>query len=136
LGLAWLNHLQFAVRLKSNPELIRILSTNGSDPTPALDEATQQSITKNIQTSKQPTIMKFIVWSISASNIYFGVYNFLNAIGFLNATKYFKASKIVFAILFLSMGINSKQKSQTCNPNRDWSVDFIFSVFIFFNFDK
>ncbi|REG83141.1 ankyrin repeat domain-containing protein [Algoriphagus antarcticus] len=40
-GWPGLNYLQFAVRLKSNPELIRILIANGSDPTPALDEATQ-----------------------------------------------------------------------------------------------
>lgn len=36
-----LNYLQFAVRLRSSPALIKILIANGSDTTPALEEAIQ-----------------------------------------------------------------------------------------------
>jgi hypothetical protein len=48
--------------------------------------------------------MKFIVWLISAVNVYFGLRCFLNAIGVLQTSKYSQTSTVIFAILFLGLG--------------------------------
>jgi hypothetical protein len=49
--------------------------------------------------------MKFFVWIIIAINIYFGLDAFLSAIGVLQSSKYSRTATIVFALLFLGMGI-------------------------------
>jgi hypothetical protein len=49
--------------------------------------------------------MKFFVWLISAVNVYFGLRCSLNAIGVLQTSKYSQTSTVIFAILFLSLGI-------------------------------
>ncbi|MBC6993693.1 hypothetical protein QWY85_17110 [Neolewinella lacunae] len=49
--------------------------------------------------------MNFIIWILSAINIYFGMKNFLNVINVLQDTKYSQSSTAVFAVLFLGMGI-------------------------------
>jgi hypothetical protein len=51
--------------------------------------------------------MKFFTWAISAVNIYFGIYCFLNVIRVLRSSKYSKTATLVFAILFLCMGAGS-----------------------------
>jgi len=59
-----LNYLQFAVRLRSDPALIRILIANGSDPTPALDEATQylppEIITDFLDAGANPNVSSLV----------------------------------------------------------------------------
>jgi hypothetical protein len=49
--------------------------------------------------------MKYIVWIISAINVYLGLRNFLNVIHVLQTSKYSRTATAVFAILFLGMGI-------------------------------
>ena len=49
--------------------------------------------------------MNYFIWILSAINIYFGLKNFLNAIHVLQDSKYSQNSTVVFAILFLGMGI-------------------------------
>ena len=49
--------------------------------------------------------MKIIIWILSIINIYFGGRNFLNAIYVLKDSKYAQSTNVVFAIIFLSMGI-------------------------------
>jgi hypothetical protein len=49
--------------------------------------------------------MKFIIWILSAINIYLGIINFLNAIHVLQDSKYSQSATTVFAVLFLGMGI-------------------------------
>ncbi len=49
--------------------------------------------------------MKFIVWIIIAINIYLGFDAFLNVIGVLQSSKYSRTATIVFALLFLGMGL-------------------------------
>jgi len=49
--------------------------------------------------------MKFLVWMIIAINIYFGFDAFLNAVGVLQSSKYSRTATIVFALLFLGMGL-------------------------------
>lgn len=49
--------------------------------------------------------MKYVIWIISALNIYLGGRNFLNVIGVLQDSKYSQTATTVFAILFLGMGI-------------------------------
>jgi hypothetical protein len=48
--------------------------------------------------------MKFVVWLISAVNVYFGLRCALNAIGVLQTSKYSQATTVIFAILFLTLG--------------------------------
>ena len=49
--------------------------------------------------------MKFIVWLISAINVYLGLRGLLNVIGVLQTSKYSQTATVVFTILFLGMGI-------------------------------
>jgi hypothetical protein len=51
--------------------------------------------------------MKFLTWAISAVNIYFGIYFFLNVIHVLQSSKYSQTATLVFAILFGCMGAGS-----------------------------
>ena len=48
--------------------------------------------------------MKFIVWLISAVNVYFGLRWALNAVGILQTSKYSQGTTIIFAVLFLVLG--------------------------------
>jgi hypothetical protein len=48
--------------------------------------------------------MKYIVWLISAVNVYFGLRCFLNAIHVLHTSKYSQTSTVIFAFLFLGLG--------------------------------
>jgi hypothetical protein len=48
--------------------------------------------------------MKFLVWLISAVNVYFGLRCFLNAIHVLHTSKYAQSTTVIFAILFLGLG--------------------------------
>ena len=48
--------------------------------------------------------MKFIVWLISAVNLYFGLRCLLNAVGILQTSKYSQATTVIFAVLFLGLG--------------------------------
>jgi len=48
--------------------------------------------------------MKYVVWLISALNVYLGLRAFLNAIGVLQTSKYSQATTVIFAILFLGLG--------------------------------
>jgi hypothetical protein len=48
--------------------------------------------------------MKFIVWLISAVNVYFGLRCFLNVINVLQTSKYSQTTTGIFAFLFLSLG--------------------------------
>lgn len=48
--------------------------------------------------------MKYLVWLISAVNVYLGLRASLNAIGVLQTSKYSQATTVVFAILFLGLG--------------------------------
>ena len=50
------------------------------------------------------TEMKFIVWLVSALNLYFGLRCFLNAIHVLHTSKYSQTTTLIFAILFLAFG--------------------------------
>jgi hypothetical protein len=49
--------------------------------------------------------MKYIIWILSILNIYIGMRCFLNVINVLQDSKYSQGATVVFAILFLSMGI-------------------------------
>ena len=48
--------------------------------------------------------MKFLVWLISAVNVYLGLRSFLNAIHVLHTSKYSQTTTVIFAILFLGLG--------------------------------
>ena len=48
--------------------------------------------------------MKYVVWIISALNVYFGLRCFLNAIHVLHTAKYSQTTTVLFAILFLALG--------------------------------
>ena len=48
--------------------------------------------------------MKYLVWLISAVNVFFGLRCFLNAIHVLQTSKYSQSTTVVFAILFLGLG--------------------------------
>jgi hypothetical protein len=48
--------------------------------------------------------MKYVVWLVSALNVYLGLRAFLNAIGVLQTSKYSQATTVIFAILFLGLG--------------------------------
>jgi hypothetical protein len=48
--------------------------------------------------------MKFVVWIVSAVNLYFGLRCFLNAIHVLHTSKYSQATTVMFAALFLGFG--------------------------------
>jgi len=48
--------------------------------------------------------MKYIVWLISAVNVYFGARCFLNAIGVLQTSKYSQTTTVIFTVLFLGLG--------------------------------
>jgi hypothetical protein len=48
--------------------------------------------------------MKFLVWIISAINLYFGLRCFLNAVHVLHTSKYSQSTTVIFAILFLAFG--------------------------------
>lgn len=49
--------------------------------------------------------MKYIVWLISAVNVYFGLRCFLNAIHVLQTSKYSQGTTVLFSILFLGLGL-------------------------------
>jgi len=48
--------------------------------------------------------MKYIVWIISALNVYLGMRCFLNAIHVLQTSKYSQTTTVIFAVLFLVLG--------------------------------
>lgn len=48
--------------------------------------------------------MKFLVWIISAVNLWFGLRCFLNVIHVLQTTKYSQGATATFAALFLGFG--------------------------------
>jgi len=48
--------------------------------------------------------MKYIVWLISAANVYLGSRCFLNAIHVLHTSKYSQTTTVIFAVLFLGLG--------------------------------
>lgn len=48
--------------------------------------------------------MKYLVWLLSAINLWFGGRAFLNAIHVLQTSKYSQATTVIFAVLFLSLG--------------------------------
>lgn len=48
--------------------------------------------------------MKYLVWLISAANVYFGLRCFLNAIHVLHTSKYSQTTTVIFAIRFLTLG--------------------------------
>jgi hypothetical protein len=48
--------------------------------------------------------MKYLVWIISAVNVYLGLRCFLNAIHVLHTSKYSQATTVIFAIVFLGLG--------------------------------
>jgi len=48
--------------------------------------------------------MKYIVWLISAVNVYLGLRCFLNAIHVLHTSKYSQTTTVIFAVLFLGLG--------------------------------
>ena len=49
--------------------------------------------------------MKIFVWLITALNLWFGGYNFLNAVGVLRSAKYAQVTTVIFGVLFLCMGV-------------------------------
>ena len=49
--------------------------------------------------------MKYIVWLISALNVYLGMRCFLNAIHVLQTSKYSRTTTVIFAVLFLALGV-------------------------------
>jgi hypothetical protein len=49
--------------------------------------------------------MKYIVWLLSSINIYFGATCLLNVLHILNDSKYSQGATVVFAIVFLCMGV-------------------------------
>ena len=48
--------------------------------------------------------MKYLVWLISAVNLYLGTRCFLNAIHVLHTSKYSQTTTVIFAVLFLGLG--------------------------------
>ena len=48
-----------------------------------------------------------IVWLFAALDLYFGARCFLNVIGVLQTSKYSQASTVIFAVLFLGLGLLS-----------------------------
>ena len=49
--------------------------------------------------------MKYLVWVLSAINLWFGGRSLLNAIGVLQTSKYSQATTWIFALLFLALGV-------------------------------
>ena len=49
--------------------------------------------------------MKYLVWLLSAANLWFGGRSFLNAIHVLQTSKYSPRTDWVFAVLFLGLGV-------------------------------
>lgn len=49
--------------------------------------------------------MKYLVWLASFIDIYLGFRFFLNVIHVLHTSKYSQSATIIYAILFLSMGL-------------------------------
>ena len=49
--------------------------------------------------------MRYITWILCSINIYLGLRCFLNAIHVLQTSKYSQSATVIFAILFLGMGI-------------------------------
>jgi len=49
--------------------------------------------------------MKFLVWLICAVNVYLGLRCFLNAIHVLHTSKYSQTTTVIFAVLFLGLGV-------------------------------
>jgi len=48
--------------------------------------------------------VKYLVWLLSAANLWFGGRSFLNAIHVLQTSKYSQRTTVIFALLFLSLG--------------------------------
>ena len=55
--------------------------------------------------TNHPAYMKIIVVIISALNLYLGIRYLLNVVNILQTSKYSQTATVVFAILFLGMGI-------------------------------
>jgi hypothetical protein len=51
--------------------------------------------------------MKFIIFAMSALNLYFGIRFLLNALHILHTSKYAQSSNIVFSILFIALGLTA-----------------------------
>jgi hypothetical protein len=49
--------------------------------------------------------VKYLVWLLSAANLWFGGRSFLNAIHVLQTSKYSQRTTVIFAVLFLGLGI-------------------------------
>ena len=49
--------------------------------------------------------MKYVVWLLSALNLYVGVRCLLNVLGVLQTSKYSRTATAVFAVLFIGMGV-------------------------------
>jgi hypothetical protein len=49
--------------------------------------------------------VKFLVWLLSAANLWFGGRSFLNAIHVLQTSKYSQRTDWMFAVLFLGLGV-------------------------------
>jgi hypothetical protein len=81
--------------------------------------------------------MKFVIWILSAINIYLGIINFLNVIHVLQDSKYSQSATTVFAILFLGMGIAGLYFSLAKNNYKlaliveagPWIIALLFLVF-------
>ena len=48
--------------------------------------------------------MTYLVWLLSAANLWFGGRSFLNAIHVLQTSKYSQRTTVIFAVLFLGLG--------------------------------
>jgi len=46
----------------------------------------------------------YLVWLLSAANLWFGGRSFLNAIHVLQTSKYSQRTTVIFAVLFLGLG--------------------------------
>lgn len=49
--------------------------------------------------------MKYLVWLLSALNLYVGARCLLNVLGVLQTSKYSRTATALFAVLFLGMGV-------------------------------
>jgi len=81
--------------------------------------------------------MKYLVWLISAINIYLGIHCLLNALHILQNSKYSQGATALYAILFLGMGIGgfyfsiagSNQKLALLISIGPWILALLFLLF-------
>lgn len=81
--------------------------------------------------------MKYIVWLISAINIYLGIHCLLNVLHILQNSKYSQGATALYAILFLGMGIGGFYFSIACNNQKlallisigPWILALLFLLF-------